>query len=400
MSYNIYAALELGTTRTVLAVAECETGKQLTVTSLASIPSSGVRKSQITDIEQAKQSIRGVIGEIERKAKKDGGSIDIANAFLVVNGQHVSADQLSSTIAVNNKTVSDEDIENVIANAHQLTPGGGERIGLDIIEQDFCVDQRGGILSPKNIAGHVLKLNVLSISADKNRIEDARTAAEAAHLELRDPLFACTCAAEAVLQDHEKKNGVLVLDLGGGSTGYAVYSDGYLVTTGAIGVGGDHITNDLAQAFQLSNARAEMLKREHASAVVSSLEEEDRITVDPSTPGMDARSISCRAVNIVVNARAKEMIAMIREKLEEQDLINRLHSGIVITGGGARLKDIDLMLQREIGTTVRIGKPLYIDGLEKEEFPAEFASIAGALIYAHKNYEEHSLFDTLKGIFR
>lgn len=400
MSYNIYAALELGTTRTVLAVAECETGKQLTVTSLASIPSSGVRKSQITDIEQAKQSIRGVIGEIERTAKKEGGSIDIANAFLVVNGQHVSADQLSSTIAVNNKTVSDEDIENVIANAHQLTPGGGERIGLDIIEQDFCVDQRGGILSPKNIAGHVLKLNVLSISADKNRIEDARTAAEAAHLELRDPLFACTCAAEAVLQDHEKKNGVLVLDLGGGSTGYAVYSDGYLVTTGAIGVGGDHITNDLAQAFQLSNARAEMLKREHASAVVSSLEEEDRITVDPSTPGMDARSISCRAVNIVVNARVKEMIAMIREKLEEQDLINRLHSGIVITGGGARLKDIDLMLQREIGTTVRTGKPLYIDGLEKEEFPAEFASIAGALIYAHKNYEEHSLFDTLKGIFR
>ena len=111
MSYNIYAALELGTTRTVLAVAECETGKKLTVTSLASIPSVGVRKSQITDIEQAKQSIRGVIGEIERKAKKEGGSIDIANAFLVVNGQHVSADQLSSTIAVNNKTVSDEDIE-------------------------------------------------------------------------------------------------------------------------------------------------------------------------------------------------------------------------------------------------------------------------------------------------
>ncbi|MBR4354426.1 MAG: cell division protein FtsA [Kiritimatiellae bacterium] len=400
MSYNIYAALELGTTRTVLAVAECETGKKLTVTSLASIPSVGVRKSQITDIEQAKQSIRGVIGEIERKAKKEGGSIDIANAFLVVNGQHVSADQLSSTIAVNNKTVSDEDIENVVANAHQLTPGGGERVGLDIIEQDFCVDQRGGILSPKNIAGHVLKLNVLSISADKNRIEDARTAADAAHLELRDPLFACTCAAEAVLQDHEKKNGVLVLDLGGGSTGYAVYSDGYLVATGAIGVGGDHITNDLAQAFQLSNARAEMLKREHASAVVSSLDEDDRITIDPSTPGMDSRSVPCRAVNIVTNARVKEIIAMIREKLEEQDLINRLHSGIVITGGGAKLKEIDLLLQREIGTTVRIGKPLYIDGLDQEEFPAEFAAIAGALLYAHKNYEERSLFDTLKGIFR
>lgn len=400
MSYNIYAALEIGTSRTVLAVAECETGSKLAVTSIASIPSIGVRKSQITDIEQASQSIRGVIGAIERKAKQDGGSIDIANAFLVVNGQHISANQLSSTVSISGKTVSDEDIEDVVNSARQLGPSGGERVGLDIVEQDFSVDQRGGILSPKNIAGHVLKLNVLCISAEKNRIEDARTAADAVHLELRDPLFSCTCAADAVLEDYEKKNGVLVLDFGGGSTGYAVYADGYLVSTGAIGVGGDHITNDLAQAFQLSSAHAEILKQQNASAVVSSLDSDDRIVIEPQSIGQNERTVSRRTVNIVTNARVKELIAMIRERLEEHDLINRLHAGIVITGGGAQLKDLDLLLQRELGTSVRIGKPIHIDGLEEEEFPAACASIAGALIYAHRNYEEHSIFDTLKGIFR
>lgn len=400
MSYNVYAALEIGTTRTVLAIGECESGEKLAVSAIATIPSSGVRKSQITDISQATQSIRGVIKAIERKTREEGGSIDIANAFLVVNGQHVSADQLSSSISIGGNCVSDVDIDSVIANAHQLSPSGGERTVLEVTEQFFTVDQLGGIISPKGLAGHVLKLDVLNVTADRNRIEDARTAADGAHLELREPLFACTCAADAVLEDHEKKNGVLVLDLGGGSTGYAVYADGFLAATGAVGVGGDHITNDLAHAFQLSMAQAEMLKRNHASAMVQSGDQEERAFIDATSPGMERRSLSRRAINTVTNVRVKELVAMIRERLEAQDLVNRLHSGIVLTGGGAQLRDLDMLIQREMGTSVRIGKPLYVDGLDGEEFPAACAAIAGALMYANRNYEEHSFLDRLKGIFK
>ena len=387
MSYNVYAALEIGTTRTVLAIGECESGEKLAVSAIATIPSSGVRKSQITDISQATQSIRGVIKAIERKTREEGGSIDIANAFLVVNGQHVSADQLSSSISIGGNCVSDVDIDSVIANAHQLSPSGGERTVLEVTEQFFTVDQLGGIISPKGLAGHVLKLDVLNVTAG-------------AHLELREPLFACTCAADAVLEDHEKKNGVLVLDLGGGSTGYAVYADGFLAATGAVGVGGDHITNDLAHAFQLSMAQAEMLKRNHASAMVQSGDQEERAFIDATSPGMERRSISRRAINTVTNVRVKELVAMIRERLEAQDLVNRLHSGIVLTGGGAQLRDLDMLIQREMGTSVRIGKPLYVDGLDGEEFPAACAAIAGALMYANRNYEEHSFLDRLKGIFK
>ena len=400
MSLTVHAALEIGTTRTVMAIGECESGGEIEITSIAKIPSTGIRKSVITDIDDAATGIKALLKQIENESKKQGGSIDIANAFLVVNGQHISADQLSSTLSIAGKKVSDEDIEEISANARQLAPQGGERQALDIIEQDFSVDQTGGILSPKGRAGHVLRLNVLSITGDKNKIQDAKTAADAARLELRDPLFACTCAAEAVLEDHEKKSGVLVLDLGGGSTGYAFYCDGYLVTAGAIGVGGDHITNDLAHAFGISNAQAELLKRRYAAAVMNPEDGEKRATIEVTTPGMDNRTVSMRAVNTVTSVRMKELIAMIRERLESMGLMNRMHTGVVLTGGGAQLRDVDVLIQRELGAGVRIGRPLYVRGLESEDFPAEYAAIAGALMYAHRNYEEHSIFDSLKGIFK
>ena len=400
MSYTVHAALEIGTTRTVMAVGESESGGEITITSIAKIPSTGIRKSVITDIDDATTGIKAILKQIENESKKSGEPIDIANAFLVVNGQHISADQLSSTISIAGKKVTDEDIEEVIHNAHQLSPQGGERLGLDIIDQDYVVDQAGGILSPKGRSGHVLRLNVLSISGDKNKIQDAKTAADGARLELRDPLFACTCAAEAVLEDHEKKSGVLVLDLGGGSTGYAFYCDGYLVTAGSIGVGGDHVTSDLAHAFGISNAQAETLKRKHASAIVSPEDADVRAVIETTTPGVENRTVSGRAVNTVTSVRMKELIAMVRERLDSMGLLNRMHSGIVITGGGAQLKDVDVLLQRELGATVRVGKPIYVKGLEHEDFPAQFAAIAGALMYAHHNYEEHSFFDSLKGMFK
>ncbi len=397
---NIYAALEIGTSQTVLAIGEAETGGRLRITSHAEIPSTGVRKSQILDIQQASQSIRSVLHAIEHSQSEAGSSITLGNAFLAVSGQHIKADSFPGSIQVEGARVGDDEINAALRSAHAMTLPKDREL-LDIVEQDYAIDGRGGILSPKGLSGRVLQLNTLQIHADRNRIQDARTAAEAEHLEIREPLFATTCAAEAVLEDHERKNGVLVLDLGGGSTGYAVYYDGYLVTTGVIGVGGDHVTNDIAHAFQTTNAQAEGLKTTEASAVIGPMDETSpRVKVERGDSTlMDNRTISRRALNTVVNARMMELFTMIRETLEDQDLLHRLHSGIVLTGGGARLKDVDLLAKQTLGVNVRIGRPINIDGLEKIEFPAAYATIAGALIYAHRNYEEKSLFDGLRRIF-
>ena len=395
---NIYAALEIGTTRTVLAIGESEAGRRLKVTCHAEIPSTGIRKSQILDINQATQSIRSVLQQIERQQDEAGAKITVGNAFLVVSGQHVKADSFSSLVQVEGSRVGDDAI-NEVRRAAQSMSLPKDREPLDIIEQDYVLDNLGGITMPKGMSGRVLRLNTLHIHADRNRIQDARTAADAAHLEIREPLFATTCAAEAVLEDHEKKNGVLVLDLGGGSTGYAVYSDGYLISSGVIGVGGDHITNDIAHAFQTTNAQAEGLKTLEASAIISSENSDSsRVKVElGENTLMDNRTISRRALDTVVNVRLMELFTAIRETLEDQDIIHRLHSGVILTGGGAHLKNIDRLAEQALGTNVRIGRPIHVDGLDDVKFPPAYATIAGALLYAHRNYEERSLFDDIFG---
>jgi len=396
---NIYAALEIGTTRTVLAIGEAETGGRLKVTCHAEIPSTGVRKSQILDMNQATQSIRSVLHAIEKKQDKVGSKITIGNAFLAVSGQHIKADPFTGSAQVSS-IVKEDDVNEVLRNSRTMTLPK-ERELLDIVDQDYMLDNLGGIATPKGMAGRVLKHNTLQIHADRDRLVDARTAAGDAHLEIREPLFAVTCAADAVLEDYEKRDGAIVLDLGGGSTGYAVYTDGYLVSTGVVGVGGDHVTNDIAHAFQTTNAQAEGLKTNEASALIGGEGASARVrVVQGDNALMDNRTISRRALNTVVNARMLELMTIIRENLEDQDLLHRLHAGVVLTGGGARLRDLDALVQNTLGAGVRIGRPVNVDGLDDEDFPPAFAAIAGTLLYAHRNYEEKSIFDGLRRFFK
>ena len=397
---NLYAALEIGTTRTVLAIGESANGGRLKVTAHAEIPSTGVRKSQILDITQATQSVRSVIQKIERQQAESGAKVTLGNAFLAVSGQHIRADPFFGSVQVEGARVGDVEVNAVVNSAHGMALPRDREL-LDIIDQDYVLDNFGGITAPRGMAGRILKLNTLHIHADRNRIQDARTAAEGAHLEIREPLFAATCAADAVLEEHEKKNGALVLDLGGGSTGYVVYSDGYPVFTGVIGVGGDHVTNDIAHAFQTTNAQAEGLKIGEASAVIRPIDgSAPRVRVESGDyPLMDNRTVSRRALDTVVNARLTELFTAIRELLEDQDVLHRLHAGVILTGGGSRLRNIDRLSEQVLGMHVRIGRPIHVDGLEQEPFPAAYATVAGALLYAHRNYEEKSILDGLFGRF-
>ena len=392
---DFYAALEIGTTRTVLAIGETDADGRLKVTCHTEIPSTGVRKSQILDINQATSSIRSVLHEIEKKQSESGSSISLGNAFLVVSGQHIKADPFQGMVPIEGAKVGNEELDAVFNNSRTMQLPK-DREFLDVVDQDYEIDSLGGITTPRGMSGRILKLNTLQIHADRNRVNDARTAAESAKLEIRDPLFAATCAAEAVLEAHERRNGVLVLDIGGGSTGYAAYSDGHLAATGVIGVGGDHVTNDIAHAFQTTNSQAEQLKTTEASALIGGAGlDQQRVKVPGSSPLIETRTISRRALDTVVNARLRELFTVIRETLEDLDLLNRLHAGVVLTGGGAAMRDLDALAVRELGMSARIGRPIHVDGLESEKFPAAYAAISGALLFASRNYEEKSVIDSL-----
>ena len=379
-----HAALEIGTSRTVLAVGETQAGGRMKILSHAEIPSSGVRKSQIIDISQATQSIRSVLREIEAKQDSTGGNVEIHNALLVASGQHINVANAEGNAVVAGGRVGDAEIMEAARRSREMPIPKGREL-LDIVDQDYQIDSLAGITSPKGMSGRMLRLNTLQIHASSDRIQDARTAAEGARLEISEPVFAATCTADAVLEEHERRNGVLVLDLGGGSTGYAAYCDGYLAAAGVVGVGGDHVTNDIAYAFQTTNAQAERLKTDEASAVIGQYTTDNaRVRLTGSSALMESRAISRRALDTVVNARLKELFTVIRETLEEADLIHRLHAGVVIAGGGAGMRDLESLAELELGLGVRRGRPLQVDGLEDVSDPWAFATISGALLYSQR----------------
>jgi cell division protein FtsA len=386
------AALEIGTTRTAIAIAEPLGPGRINIVARGDIPSSGVRKSQITDIGKAGVSVSSVLKYLE-----DQYSYSIGHAALAVSGPQIHTEQMVTQWPVD-KTVTDNDLAEIY-NRSCDTGLEDDRVLLDISELGYGLDGLDGIASPKGMSGRLLKLRTLVVHGSKARVNDAKTAATNAKLEISESYFAGRCAAEAVLTPEDKTAGTLVIDLGRGSTSFVAFAEGRMICAGVVGVGGDHLTNDIKLAFSLSLAQAETVKKS-ASAIFSP-ERTGRVEVPSSLTSGASATISMRALDTVVNARVGELFSIIREKLDAEGILHRLSGGIVLSGGGARLTNITSLARSMFGGIVRIATLIPgIEGLEKEEFPAQYATIAGALLLEQRNSGEQSLFDPITNILK
>jgi cell division protein FtsA len=398
---TIHAAIELGTTNTVLAIGKTQDDGRMRIISLNTIPSSGIKKSQVVELKNVTQSILSVLRESEKTPLEKGSKLTIGNAHLVLSGTHINIEHMSSSTSVTGKITQENIDEAKMSLINAIESMGNNRELVDVEYLGFEVDEMGGISDPLNMSGHVLKYHAIRIDADANCIENARTAADQAKIELNDSIFAVHAASEAVLEEHEKKNGVLIIDFGGGTTSYAVYMNNHLYDAGTIGVGGKHVTNDIAHAFQISHSNAESLKINEASALANEQNNlSPRVKLPHETSIMENRTFSRSALNTVTNARLRELLTIIRNLLREKEILHKLHSGAVIIGGGAQMQDIPQLISQVLGLNARFGVPIHIDGLENIDHPERYASIAGALLNINRNHEEKSLFDIFKRIFK
>ena len=371
------AALEIGTSNTVLAIGEPEGADHIRITALGSIPSTGVRKSQIIDIGQAAHSVDSVLKRVER----DFG-YSIGQASLVASGPQVRVKRLVTQCQLIGKTVGDEDMNEIYNRSLDTGLDPDERTLLDESEIGYGLDGLENIPAPKGMAGHVLKRRSLCIHGDTRRIADARTAAQHAKLEISDVYFAGTCAANAVLTPADRAAGVLAVDMGGGSTAYTLYEEGRLLHAGVVGVGGDHVTNDVRTAFSLTQTQAEELKRS-ASALVGGGEGGARIAVAAGTPGFDPITVSRRALETVVNARLQELFAVILDDLDRENLAHRFNAGVVLTGGVSATSGITALAEHVFGRRARIGTFVPdLTALDGGPAPASYATVAGLLLTA------------------
>ncbi len=389
------AVLEIGTTRTVIAIAEPLGEGRLRVSAYDGIPSSGVRKSQIVDVAQARYSVSSV-------QKKLVSQFDyaVAQAYLVISGPQIRTQESSVQIPLQRGVVGDEDIEEIGERMYDIALPA-ERQALEVARLSYGLDDIENIVSPKGMSGHILKLRTLCIHGSAQRIADAKSAADAAKLEILDVCYAGTSAAAAVLTPQQKRDGALVIDLGGGSTNFTAWSDGRLLYADVIGVGGDHVTEDIRDAFTVSVAQAEQLKLASASAMIGPDDASVRIPLPATTPGFNAASISLRALNTVVNARLSELFTIIRTKIDEANLLHRLNAGVFLTGGGSSMKNILPLASNVFGRAVRLGQIVpEVEGLEQEKNPAALATIVGTLIQTiPPESPRRSFMDALRHIF-
>ena len=390
------AALEIGTTNTVIAITEPLGDGRIRIAAYDSIPSNGVRKSQIIDVAQARYSVASVQKKLVAQS-----DYAVAQAYLVISGPQIRTQEATVQIPLQRGVVGDEDIEEIGDRMYDVTLPA-ERQALEVARLSYGLDDIDNIVSPKGMSGHILKLRTLCIHGSAQRIADAKSAAEAAKLEILDVCYAGTSAAAAVLTPQQKHDGSLVIDLGGGSTNFTVWADGRLLYADVIGVGGDHVTEDIRDAFTISLAQAEQLKHNSASAMIGPDDASVRIPLPASTPGFNDASISLRALNTVVNARMSELFTIIRTKIDEANLLHRLNAGVFLTGGGSSLKNVLPLASNVFGGTVRLGQIVpEVEGLDQEKNPAALATIVGTLLQTTPSEQpRRSFLDILFPFFR
>ena len=389
------AALEIGTSRTVICVGESNENGRLRITGVGTYPSTGVRKGQITDLAQAGVGVESAARQAESQA-----DVNIWQVLLAISGGHIQAavNTGMATIRSGDRVVSKEDIDEVTENA-QAVQIDADRQVLHTITQSFTVDDQQGIVKPEGMRCNMLTLNVMAVHGLKNRIDNAVSVAKSVQIDVSDVAFSGICAALAVLTPEQKRNGVVLVDLGGGTTNYIAYCNNVISAVGCIAVGGDHVTNDIALAFNIPLNRAEEVKRAEGCALLDP-ETSGRRVVLSADVGFEERLLSCKALHTVINARMDETFRLLRSKLDEAGVLPHLGAGVILTGGGAYLRKVSDLAQRVFGLPCRIGLPTNVDGLDKVEQPAALSTAAGLVLYGKMTYEDRKLLSPLRNLLK
>lgn len=371
------AVLEVGTSETRVLVAEPREDGHLMITGIGKTPSSGIRKSEIVDLENAKICVKSALTEAENNA-----GVSIQEVWLVFSGAHIRhlVNRGTVTVMSEDRVISVEEREEAMEAARAVSlPHDCE--SLHNICGPFHVDgDKEGILNPDGMTGSRLSVDMLILYGSSNRMRNLFRLVEESGVEVADLAFGGLCAGFSVLTPQQKEVGAILIDLGAGTTDFVVYSDRVVTLAGSLGVGGDHVTNDLAMGLNLSTQQAERVKTQSGAAMVDLGTRGRRVAVPPET-GFRARDILSRDVNTVIHARMEEVFELIRDRIRDEVPRKNFGAGVILTGGGARMQRIQDLASRVFEMPCHIGVPRDTSGLALPAESPEYASLVGMLKY-------------------
>jgi len=381
MKTDFLTTIEIGTSATRVWCGARDPSGAFVPAAFASAPSSGVVKGDIADLAAEAPVLSQVLHDAEQQL--EGGKI--SSATLALSGARLGSLRAPAAVDVD-EAVTEEDLEKAraIARATPL-PEGHEAICT--IPGKSRVDGMP-TTRPVDMPGSRLETDMLIVHHARNSILRFKQAFDSADLHHLDEVyFSALGAAKAVLSPEEKAAGAALVDLGAGTTDFAVYAERTIADAGALAVGGDHFTNDLARAFRLSRADAEALKIRHGSVALAATDRTRRVPLADGGPAA-GRGVRASVLNTVLRVRAEELAAILRDRFDAKGLLGAIRSsGVVLTGGGARLDGVCDLFSRVFGCPCRIGIPSGWPGLPPEWAVPECATGLGTLLLARADAE-------------
>jgi len=352
---EIIAGLDLGTTKVCAIVAE-QTDDGIDIIGIGSVPSKGLKKGVVVNIESTVQSIRAAIEQAETMA-----GCEIRTVYAGVAGSHVRGLTKEGVAAISNREVSMSDVDRVLEQAKAI-PLPSDRQVLHVLPQEFIVDDQDGIREPVGMSGVRLEARVHLVTAATTSIQNIIKCAERCGLYVAEVVLEPLASADAVLSEDEKEIGVALIDIGGGTTDVVVYVDGAVVHTSVIPIGGINLTNDIATGLRTPVAEAERIKIKYGCAATSMVDEEETIEV-PSVGGRSARILPRHVLCQIIEPRVDEIFQAVHHVIAETGFVDMLASGAVITGGTTLLDGMPERAEQVLGLPVRRGAPIGVGGL-------------------------------------
>lgn len=370
--------LDIGSTKTCVLIAEAE-DERVRFLALGAAESKGLRKGLIVNLDSTVSSIRRAVEEAEGVA-----SVPVESAVIGVAGGHVRGvnSRGGVTLGQRSRDIEREDVRRAIDAARNITLPPDREV-LHVLPHEFLVDAQEGIRDPIGMVGQRLEANVHLVTSSIAATQNLVTAANRAGILISDTVLEPLASADSCLTQDEREMGCCLLDVGGGTTELIVFGGGVVRHTSAVPVGGDHFTNDLAVGLRTPIPDAERIKRQHGCAAVSLLEENGAIEI-ASVGDRPPRKIFAHALTDIIEPRAQEFLALIRDDLRRAGLDRQIPAGFILAGGGARLHGLIELAEESFRLPVRIAEPKGIADLPEQVAQPEYATVVGLVMYGAK----------------
>ena len=371
---RIMVGLDIGTSKVVAIVAELGLEGEIDIIGIGSHPSKGLKKGVVVNIETTVESIRRAIEEAELMA-----GCQIEQVYAGIAGSHIRGLNSHGIVAIRDKEVFQADIERVIDAAQAVAIPADQKV-LHVLPQEYVIDDQEGVKEPLGMSGVRLEAKVHLITCAVNAYQNIEKCIKKCGLEVEDIILEQLASGDAVLTEDEKDLGVCLVDIGGGTTDIAIFSEGAIRHTAVIPIAGDQVTNDIAMALRTPTPNAEEIKIKYACALGSLAQENETIKI-PSVGDRSDRDLSRQALAEVVEPRYEELFSLVQAELRRSGFEDLVAAGIVLTGGTSKIEGAIELAEEIFHMPVSLGKPKNVAGLSDIVRNPIYSTAVGLLHY-------------------